>query len=70
MVEQLFKVVEIAPVDEEKLEKALNEWAARNYELDRLEFVCQPGVRRPVMAYLFFRRVSDGVSRSAAADDL
>jgi hypothetical protein len=51
-----YKVVEVSPVDEGALEEALNRWAAEGYRLERLELVQQPGVRRPVMAFVFLWR--------------
>ena len=48
-----YKVLEISPVDESALENALNRWSSEGWTFDRIEFVQQPGVRRPVIAYVF-----------------
>lgn len=52
-----YRVIEVTPVDESSLEEAVNRQAEQGWELERIEFVQQGGVRRPVMAYLFFVRV-------------
>ena len=55
-----FKVVEVSPVGEETLERALNERAAEGWSLESLHFVMREGSHRPSMAYLFFTRVREG----------
>jgi hypothetical protein len=51
-----YKVVEVSPVGEETLERALNERAAEGWSLESLHFVMREGSHRPSMAYLFFVR--------------
>jgi hypothetical protein len=51
-----YKVVEISPVGEETLERALNERAAEGWGFESLHFVMREGSHRPSMAYLFFVR--------------
>lgn len=53
-----YKVVEVSPVGEETLERALNERAAEGWSLESLHFVMREGSHRPSMAYLFFVRKS------------
>jgi hypothetical protein len=51
-----YKVVEVSPVGEETLERALNERAADGWSFESLHFVMREGSHRPSMAYLFFVR--------------
>lgn len=60
-----YKVVEVTPVDEASLEECVNGLADEGWELDRIEFVQQGGVRRPVMAYLFFVHPSPPAPRAS-----
>ncbi len=51
-----YKVVEIANVCDQEVEKELNLRTAEGYRFDSIHFVTQPGSRRPAMAFLFFTR--------------
>lgn len=51
-----YRVVEVSPVDEQKIEDALNQALEQGYRLERLEFIQQEGVRRPTMVFLFLWR--------------
>ena len=51
-----YKVVEVLAVTEDELERRVNEAAAEGWLLDRIDYVKEPGVRRPQMAFLFFVR--------------
>ena len=51
-----FKVVEVSPVGEETLERALNERTAEGWALESVHFVAREGSHRPALAYLFFVR--------------
>ncbi len=62
-----YKVVEVSPVDETHIEKALNSWGEKGYRLERLEFIQQAGVRRPTMVFLFLW--SDGIADEGADED-
>jgi hypothetical protein len=53
-----FKVVEVSPVGEETLERALNDWAKEGWSFQSLHFVSREGSHRPALAYLFFVRGS------------
>lgn len=48
-------VVELTVVDDQTLQRALNDAADRGWSLDRIDYIQQTGVRRPVMAFLFFQ---------------
>ena len=54
--EGTYRVVEISPVAEETLERALNEKAAEGWSFESLHFVMREGSHRPALAYLFFVR--------------
>jgi hypothetical protein len=49
-----YKVVEISPVGEDTLERALNERAAEGWAVESVHFVMRDGSHRPALAYLFF----------------
>jgi hypothetical protein len=51
-----YKVVEVSPVGEEPLERALNERTAEGWSIESVHFVTRDGSHRPAMAYLFFTR--------------
>jgi hypothetical protein len=51
-----FKVVEVSPVGEETLERALNDWTQEGWTFQSLHFVTCEGSHRPALAYLFFVR--------------
>jgi hypothetical protein len=56
VADSLYKVVEVAPVTEETMERALNERAAEGWAFQSIHFVNREGSHRPAMAYLFFAR--------------
>ena len=51
-----YKVVEVSPVGEETLERALNDWTREGWSFQSLHFVSREGSHRPALAYLFFVR--------------
>lgn len=51
-----YKVVELLTVSDHDLEARLNAAAAEGWSLERIDYVREPGVRRPQMAFLFFCR--------------
>ncbi|WP_242394718.1 DUF4177 domain-containing protein [Anaeromyxobacter oryzisoli] len=53
---QGYKVVEVSPVADETLERALNEWTAEGFSFESIHFVMREGSHRPALAYLFFVR--------------
>ena len=56
-----YKVIEIGNVTEEAIEAALNEWTARGWRFDGLQFAMRESSRRPSMAFALFTR--DGEDR-------
>ncbi len=51
-----YKVVEVSPVGEETLERALNDWTQEGWSVESVHFVTREGSHRPAIAYLFFLR--------------
>jgi hypothetical protein len=51
-----YKVVEVSPVGEDTLERALNDRAADGWAFESVHFVMREGSHRPALAYLFFVR--------------
>jgi hypothetical protein len=54
--EDAWKVVEVSPVGEETLERALNDRTREGWSFQSLHFVSREGSHRPALAYLFFVR--------------
>jgi len=51
-----YKVVELASVDERSLERTVNEWVAKGWTLDGVQFAMRESSKRPSMAFVFFTR--------------
>lgn len=51
-----YKVVEINTVTEDVLEEVLNEWTAKGWRFDGMQFAMRDASRRPAMAFVFFTR--------------
>ena len=51
-----YKVVEVSPVGEDTLERALNDWTREGFAFQSVHFVMREGSHRPSLAYLFFQR--------------
>jgi len=51
-----YKVVETCTVTDEELERILNEWTARGYVFESIQFVTSNASKRPAMAFVFFIR--------------
>jgi hypothetical protein len=51
-----YRVVEVSPVSEETLEKALNDGVAEGWGFESVHFVSREGSHRPALAYLFLVR--------------
>jgi hypothetical protein len=54
--EGTYAVVEVSPVAEDTLERALNERVAGGWTFESIHFVTREGSHRPALAYLFFTR--------------
>jgi hypothetical protein len=51
-----YKVVELSTVDEGVLERTLNEWTAKGWNMDGVQFAMRESSKRPAMAFVFFTR--------------
>ena len=51
-----YKVVEIGNVTEDVLEESLNEWVAKGWCFDGMQFAMRESSKRPSMAFLIFTR--------------
>ena len=51
-----YKVVELSTVDEGALERTLNEWTGKGWNLDGVQFAMREASKRPAMAFVFFTR--------------
>ena len=51
-----YKFVETSTVTDESLERIVNEWVGKGWQLDGIHFVSAPTSKRPVMAFLAFTR--------------
>lgn len=59
-----YKVVELSNVTEEVIEEALNEWTARQWRFDGMQFAMRESSKRPSMAFLLFTRDGEADQQS------
>lgn len=52
----IYKVIELGTVTEEAIEEALNEWTAKGWRYDGMQFAVRESSRRPAMAFVLFTR--------------
>ncbi len=51
-----YKVIELGTVTEETIEETLNEWTAKGWSLNGIQFAMRESSRRPSMAFVLFTR--------------
>lgn len=51
-----YKVVETGSVTDRDLEEILNEWTAKGWTLDGIQFAMRDASKRPCMAFVTFTR--------------
>jgi hypothetical protein len=56
----VYKVVEVATVTDEDLERVINEWVAKGWQLDGIHFAMREASKRPSMAFVLFTRRREG----------
>lgn len=56
MKELHYKVVETSTVTDVALETILNEWSARGWHFEGMQFAMRDASKRPAMAYVIFSR--------------
>ena len=54
----IYKVIELGTVTEDAVEEALNQWSAKGWHFDGMQFAMRESSRRPSMAFLLFTRES------------
>ena len=52
----VYKVVETSTVTDEELERILNEWTAKGFVFESVQFVTSVSSKRPTMAFVFFTK--------------
>jgi hypothetical protein len=62
-----YKVVELSTVDEGTLERTVNEWSARGWTLDGVQFAMRESSKRPAMAFVFFTREGEAATHDVEA---
>lgn len=63
-----YKVAELSTVDEQSLERVVNDHAARGWSLDGVQFAMREQSKRPAMAFVFFTREGPLAQDSAGRD--
>lgn len=56
----IYKVVELNTVSEDMLEEVLNEWTAKGWRFDGMQFAMRESQKRPSMAFVIFTREENG----------
>ena len=56
-----YKVVELATVTDEEIEKILNEWSAQGWVYEGMQFAMRDSSKRPSMAFITFVRAAESV---------
>lgn len=53
----IYKVIELSTVSEETIEDSLNEWTAKGWHYDGIQFAMRESSKRPAMAFVLFTKV-------------
>lgn len=56
MADVEWKFVEVATVTDEELERVVNEWSAKGWDFQGIQFAMREASRRPSMAFVSFTR--------------
>ncbi len=51
-----YKVIELSSVSGETIEETLNEWSAKGWNFEGLQFAMRESSKRPAMAFVLFTR--------------
>lgn len=51
-----YKVIELGTVTEETIEETLNEWTAKGWSFNGMQFAMRESSHRPSMAFILFTR--------------
>ena len=52
----IYKVIELGTVTEETIEETLNEWTAKGWSFNGMQFAMRESSRRPSMAFVLFTK--------------
>lgn len=52
----IYKVIELSTVTDETIEAALNEWTAKGWCYNGMQFAMRESSRRPTLAFVLFTR--------------
>lgn len=55
-----YKVIELGTVTEETIQETLNEWTAKEWSFNGMQFAMRESSRRPAMAFILFTRENGG----------
>jgi hypothetical protein len=55
----VYKVVELSSVSDQEIESVLNEWTARGWSFDAMQFAMRESSKRPAMAFICFTRAAE-----------
>jgi len=47
-----YKFVEVSPVTDEAIERAVNEWVSQGWTMDTIHFVVRESSHRPALAFI------------------
>ena len=64
-----YKVVETQTVTDDVLEDIINEWVARGWVLDGIQFAMRESSKRPAMAFVVFTRTEEVDGEEEEADE-
>lgn len=56
----IYKVLELGTVTEDTIQETLNEWTAKGWRFDSMQFAMRESSRRPAMAFVIFSREENG----------
>jgi hypothetical protein len=56
----IYKVIELGTVTEENIEGTLNEWTAKGWCFNGMQFAMRESSRRPSMAFVLFTKEDGG----------
>ena len=58
-----YKIIEVATVTDEELERVINEWVGKGWIFDTIQFAMRESSKRPAMAFVIFTKgVEEGGS--------
>ena len=65
-----YKVVETSSVTDEEIESILNDWTARGWSFDGMQFAMRDSSKRPAMAFITFTQKRDDFPHPAGVESI